>query len=136
MERSQQKIVGDKENINMKTNKFVVRTESNETLYECPECKLSFVGFTVICDSRWKQIPKYCIYCGAEMEMDDAFANHRAWLEQAKSAYKAYGASTNFKNYQGLPMPEWDALPEAIQIAWGCVVKAVITEDRTIHEKN
>lgn len=65
----------------------------------------------------------------------DAFANRRAWLEKAKLAYNAYGKSTDFKNYKGLPMPEWDSLPEAIQIAWGSAVKAVIEEDRTIHGK-
>ncbi len=36
----------------------------------------------------------------------------------AEEGYKAYGQTTNFKNYQGLPMPEWDALPEKIKKAW------------------
>lgn len=27
--------------------------------------------------------------------------------ELAKKAYLAYGQTTDFKNYQGLPMPEW-----------------------------
>jgi hypothetical protein len=39
--------------------------------------------------------------------------------ELAKKAYFAYGQTTDFKNYQGLPMPEWENLPEAIQKAWG-----------------
>ncbi len=36
----------------------------------------------------------------------------------AKKAYLAYGQTTDFKNYQGLPMPEWENLPEGIQQAW------------------
>lgn len=36
----------------------------------------------------------------------------------ARSAYEAYGRTTDFKNYQGLPMPRWDDLGEAIQLAW------------------
>lgn len=39
-------------------------------------------------------------------------------LVLAMGAYNAYGETTDFKNYQGLPMPPWDALPEAIQNAW------------------
>lgn len=60
----------------------------------------------------------------------DVFANRRAWLEKAQLAYHAYGQSTNFKNYQGLPMPEWEKLPEPIQVAWGEAVKAVILDER------
>lgn len=40
----------------------------------------------------------------------------------AASAYHAYGAVTDHKNYQGLPMPEWSALPEKIQTAWRAAV--------------
>jgi hypothetical protein len=36
----------------------------------------------------------------------------------AKAAYARYGAVTDFKNFQGNPMPEFDKLPEAIQCAW------------------
>ena len=36
----------------------------------------------------------------------------------AREAYTAYGAVTNFKNFRGEPMPEFDALPETIQDAW------------------
>lgn len=38
--------------------------------------------------------------------------------EIALQMYRAYGQTTGFKNYQGLPMPEWEALPVAIQQAW------------------
>lgn len=33
-------------------------------------------------------------------------------------AYAAYGSSTDNKNYQGHPMPDWYDLPEKIQAAW------------------
>ena len=45
-------------------------------------------------------------------------------LEQ--QAYEAYGKSTDFKNYQGLPMPKWDKLPTAIQTAWHEAVMAIV----------
>jgi hypothetical protein len=44
----------------------------------------------------------------------------------AQRAYKAYGAVTEFKNYQGLPMPEWNALPAKIQEAWRAAVKEAV----------
>jgi hypothetical protein len=33
-------------------------------------------------------------------------------------AYLAYGTTTDFKNYQGLPMPKWEDLTEKIREAW------------------
>jgi hypothetical protein len=48
------------------------------------------------------------------------------WLGYAQMAYHAYGESTDFKNFQGNPMPIWGALPERIRAAWGCAVRAVI----------
>jgi|CXWL01.1.fsa_nt_gi hypothetical protein len=39
-------------------------------------------------------------------------------LDLAKEAYSAYGAVTDYKNYQGLPMPKWDDLTPKIQAAW------------------
>lgn len=35
-----------------------------------------------------------------------------------KAAYAAYGQTTGGVNYQGLPMPEWDALTPTIRSAW------------------
>ena len=64
----------------MKENKRILSIERNETLYECPACQKDFAAFTIIeeredsgafitISSRgWKQIPTYCIYCGAKME--------------------------------------------------------------------
>lgn len=43
----------------------------------------------------------------------------------AKLAYAAYGQTTDFKNYQGLPMPAWDALGDTIQAAWVSAINAV-----------
>lgn len=33
-------------------------------------------------------------------------------------AYNAYGDYVEWKDYQGLPMPKWEELPEKIQVAW------------------
>ncbi len=44
----------------------------------------------------------------------------------AKMAYASYGEVTGFKNYQGLPMPEFDELPDQIQRAWDAAVQAVL----------
>jgi hypothetical protein len=38
--------------------------------------------------------------------------------ELAETAYAAYGESTGHKNYQGLPMPDWDELTDRIRLAW------------------
>jgi hypothetical protein len=45
----------------------------------------------------------------------------------AQQAYQAYGQTTGFKNYQGLPMPAWSALGDTIQGAWVAAVNAVVT---------
>ena len=40
-------------------------------------------------------------------------------IEQvAKGAYEAYGKVTDFKNFQGNPMPAFEELPKQIQTAW------------------
>jgi hypothetical protein len=46
----------------------------------------------------------------------------------AKAAYHAYGKTTDFKNYQGNPMPAWDDLPPKIQEAWVNASKAILKE--------
>lgn len=46
-------------------------------------------------------------------------------IRLAKLAYTAYGLSTGGKNYQGLPMPDWDALGDSIQGAWVSAINAV-----------
>jgi len=46
----------------------------------------------------------------------------------AELAYDAYGRTTDFKNYQGLPMPSFNDLPDKIQEAWCNAVMAVKSE--------
>jgi hypothetical protein len=48
-------------------------------------------------------------------------------LKLAIIAYHAYGKTTDFKNYQGLPMPEFGNLPEQIQQAWIAATQAVVS---------
>ena len=48
----------------------------------------------------------------------------------ARLAYHAYGSQTNFKNFQGNPMPEWHELPENIRKAWCKAASAVENEVR------
>ena len=45
-------------------------------------------------------------------------------LEEA--AYQAYGESTEWKNFRGDKMPEWEELPESIQKAWRAASIAVV----------
>ncbi|ABA24684.1 hypothetical protein Ava_D0019 [Trichormus variabilis ATCC 29413] len=49
--------------------------------------------------------------------------------ELAKKAYRAYGQTTDFKNYQGLSMPDWENLPETIQKAWTSAAVAVTSPE-------
>lgn len=46
--------------------------------------------------------------------------------ELALIAYTAYGQTTDFKNFQGNPMPAWQDLPDKIQEAWIASVQAVL----------
>ena len=43
-------------------------------------------------------------------------------------AYHSYGSVTNYKNYQGMAMPQWKDLPESIQHAWRSAAQAVLFE--------
>jgi hypothetical protein len=43
--------------------------------------------------------------------------------EPAHSAYDRYGSYTDWKNYAGLPMPEWRDLPPRIRNAWRAAVE-------------
>lgn len=42
----------------------------------------------------------------------------------AATAYRAYGGSVNWRNYQGGVMPPWADLPAAIQDAWRAAAEA------------
>lgn len=46
----------------------------------------------------------------------------------AKQAYMAYGSTTDFKNYQGLPMPEWENLTDKIREAWKTAARFCFNE--------
>lgn len=48
----------------------------------------------------------------------------------AKVAYRAYGETTDFKNFRGEPMPEWNDLGERIQKAWVAAASAVADRAR------
>jgi len=52
--------------------------------------------------------------------------------ELAKKAYSAYGQTTDFKNYQGLPMPEWENLPDTIKLAWQNAATAIASPEEKI----
>lgn len=47
------------------------------------------------------------------------------YLHLAKAGYQAYGDKAEWKNYQGLPMPTWDDLPENIKIYWESAAEAI-----------
>jgi hypothetical protein len=47
-------------------------------------------------------------------------------VNPAALAYAAYGKTTNFKNFQSNPMPEWIDLPESVQKAWWAATQAVM----------
>ncbi len=46
-------------------------------------------------------------------------------IDLGRTGYEAYGKTTDFKNYQGLPMPDWEELPEQIRSAWVSAAIAV-----------
>ena len=48
-------------------------------------------------------------------------------LRRARDLYATYCASSDGKNYQGLPCPQWDALTEAVRGHWYTVAL------RTLH---
>lgn len=48
-------------------------------------------------------------------------------MNHAKRLYEAYGQVTNFKNYQGNPMPTFEDLPDTIKTAWEAVADEAIT---------
>lgn len=44
----------------------------------------------------------------------------------ARAAYDAYGATTDYKNFRGEPMPTFDDLPETIRSAWVAAVAGAL----------
>lgn len=39
-------------------------------------------------------------------------------IQIARIGYERYALSSGNKNFQGMPMPTWDELPEAIRTHW------------------
>lgn len=54
----------------------------------------------------------------------------------AMAAYAAYGKTTNYKNYQGLPMPLWPDLTPIIQQAWINAAQAAVAHVMIIIDKD
>jgi hypothetical protein len=48
------------------------------------------------------------------------------WDALAKAAYAAYAQVTEWKNYQGYQMPQYENLSEKIQQAWIAACKEVV----------
>ena len=48
----------------------------------------------------------------------------------AREAYARYAAVTDNKNYQGLPMPEFDALSDTIRRAWEAAVEPLVAAEK------
>lgn len=49
----------------------------------------------------------------------------------AESAYIAYGAHAQWKNFQGNEMPKWEGLSDEIRDHWVAAVTSVLTVIRT-----
>lgn len=45
---------------------------------------------------------------------------------EARQAYERYAAVTDWKNFQGNPMPQWGDLPEKIRAAWVAAVEPLV----------
>lgn len=54
---------------------------------------------------------------------EESTVTQMTWPEIAKSAYRAYSASTGNKNYRGEPMPDFEDLPVQLQTAWEAAIR-------------
>lgn len=57
---------------------------------------------------------------------DELLGGNRALVDLTHRAYAAYGDTVDWKNYAGLPMPQWPDLGEKIQRAWLAAIGAAI----------
>lgn len=62
--------------------------------------------------------------------MDDA-ERTRTVQKMAEEMYSWYGASADWKNFQGNPMPQFHVLPENIQSHWRYVASQQLTFEAT-----
>lgn len=53
----------------------------------------------------------------------------------ARAAYARYGATTDYKNFLGLPMPTWEELPEKIREAWVAAVTVPAEEKPAVYSQ-
>jgi len=53
---------------------------------------------------------------------------------RARSVYAAYGQATNFKDFQGQPLPKWEDLPKEVQVSWVKVSKEVLRHENELRE--
>lgn len=49
-----------------------------------------------------------------------------SWRDIAASAYRAYMASSENKNYMGVTLPPWNYLPASQQTAWEAAVRQAV----------
>lgn len=52
-------------------------------------------------------------------------------IDYARIAYEAYAQHQGWKNYQGNPIPQWDAVRQDIKDAWDTAVQAVLDVQHT-----
>ena len=60
-----------------------------------------------------------------ELALNGKYLEEEFFVQLAEDAYLAYGKTTDFKNFQGNPMPEWKDLPEKIREAWYAAADSV-----------
>lgn len=51
-------------------------------------------------------------------------------IDWGRTAYNAYGAITEHRNYKGDPMPTWDELTALARVAWIAAASAVVKKVR------
>jgi len=44
----------------------------------------------------------------------------------AQVGYEAYGDSVEWKNYMGVPMPQWEVLSDKVKVAWAVAANAIL----------
>lgn len=57
-------------------------------------------------------------------------------IKLSRTAYISYGQVTDYKNYQGLPMPAYDDLPDKIKAAWAAAVMVIVAKIRGEDDEN
>lgn len=63
----------------------------------------------------------------ALVQREEAFEHFK--MEQARAAYNRYGQTTNFKNFLGDAIPQFDDLSETIRNAWAAAISTYLSKD-------